>query len=96
VQLSVRGFDKALERRVRALARREGISLNQAALLLLRRGAGLVESPESASSVGHALDRFVGRWSPKDEEKFLGNIRSLERVDETVAAIADCRLQTED
>lgn len=81
MQLSVRGFDKVLERRVRALARREGISLNQAVLLLMRRGAGLVESSESASSVGNALDGFVGRWSAKEEREFLGNLRSLETID---------------
>ena len=40
-QLTVRGFDDDLERAIRQLARRERISLNQAALKLLRRGAGL-------------------------------------------------------
>lgn len=45
--LSVRGFDKELERRLRELARRENVSLNKAALLLLRRGAGLLESGQS-------------------------------------------------
>ena len=40
-QLTVRGFDDELSDRLRGLARREGISLNQAALRLLRKGAGL-------------------------------------------------------
>ena len=38
-QLSLRGFDKELARRIRELARREHVSLNKAALLLMRRGA---------------------------------------------------------
>ena len=36
-QLSLRGFDEELERRIRQLARREKISLNKAALMLMRR-----------------------------------------------------------
>jgi len=35
-QLTVRGFDKELERRLRDVARTKGVSLNQAALILLR------------------------------------------------------------
>ena len=82
MQLSVRGFDKALERRIRAIARRDGLSLNQAALLLMRRGAGLVESPDAAAAVGDGLDGFVGRWSAKEEQEFLAGIASLETADE--------------
>ena len=40
-QLTIRGFDEDLDRAIRQLARRDGISLNRAALKLLRRGAGL-------------------------------------------------------
>ena len=40
-QLTVHGFDDELSAAVRRLAKREGISLNQAALKLLRKGAGL-------------------------------------------------------
>ena len=39
-QLTIRGFDEDLERAIRQLARRDGISLNRAALKLLRRGRG--------------------------------------------------------
>ena len=34
-KLTVRGFDKELERRLRDVARTKGVSLNQAALILL-------------------------------------------------------------
>ena len=40
-QLTVKGFDDELDAIMRRLARQEGISLNQAALKLLREGAGL-------------------------------------------------------
>lgn len=82
--LSLRGFDKELERRIRELARREGVSLNKAALLLLRRGAGLVESAQSAAAIGDALDRFIGRWSVADERRLLKSIAACETVDEAL------------
>ena len=44
-QITVRGFDDELSACLRRLAKREGLSLNQAALRLLRRGAGLAEVP---------------------------------------------------
>ena len=44
-QLTVRGFDKGLERRLRQVARDRGVSLNRAALILLREGAGLGAPP---------------------------------------------------
>ena len=42
-QSAVGGFDKELGASLRGLAQREGLSLNQAALRLLRRGAGLAD-----------------------------------------------------
>ena len=81
-QLSLRGFDKALARRIRELARREGMSLNKAALLLMRRGAGLGHDTTPESSIGSALDEFIGTWSAADEKRFLKSIEPFETVDE--------------
>lgn len=82
--LSLRGFDKELERRIRELARRESVSLNKAAILLLRRGAGLVEAGPSSASIGDALDRFIGAWSAADEKRVLQSIAAFETVDEAL------------
>ena len=79
-QLSIRGFDKELVRRIRALARQEGISLNRAAIQILRRGAGLVD-PESAAKIGDALDDFIGSWSAADERAVLKSIATVGQVD---------------
>ena len=81
-QLSLRGFEKELARRIRELARREHISLNKAALLLMRRGAGIGEETTSESTVGNALDEFIGVWSAADEKRFLQSIEIFETVDE--------------
>jgi hypothetical protein len=83
-QLSLRGFDKELARRIRELARREHVSLNKAALLLMRRGAGLVEPESSPATVGDALDVFIGRWSAADEKRLLQSIAPCEAVDEAL------------
>ena len=79
-QLSIRGFDKELVRRIRALARQEGISLNRAAIQILRRGAGLVD-PQSAATIGDALDSFIGSWSAADERAVLDSIATVAQVD---------------
>ena len=81
-QLSLRGFDKELARRIRELARREGVSLNKAALLLMRRGAGIGEETMHESAIGTALDEFIGTWSAADEKRFLKSIEPLETVDQ--------------
>lgn len=83
-QLSLRGFDKELARRIRELARREHVSLNKAALLLMRRGAGLVDPAPSPATVGDALDTFIGRWSGADEQRVLDSIAPFEIVDEAL------------
>lgn len=83
-QLTLRGFDPQLETRLVELARARSISLNRAALELMRRGAGIgggePPGPES-SSIGTALDKFIGVWSQSEEEEFLRSIENLERID---------------
>lgn len=80
-QISLRGFDKELERRIREIARKERISLNKAALKLMRQGAGMAESSNAPSTVGEALDSFIGRWTEKDERRLLDSIAGCEAVD---------------
>ena len=80
--LSLRGIDQELARRIRELALREHVSLNKAALLLMRRGAGLLDPAPSDAPVGDALDAFIGRWSITDEKRLLESIALFEIVDE--------------
>lgn len=83
-QLTIRGFDEELERQLRSLARERGLSLNRAALLLLRRGAGLDRegaAAHPAQAVGSALDRFVGSWSKEQESELLEALEPLEQID---------------
>ncbi len=80
-QLTVRGFDKDLERRLRDVAKTRGVSLNQAALILLREGAGLEVPRRRANVVGDSLDDLIGSWSKAEEAEFLGAIGNLEEID---------------
>jgi hypothetical protein len=80
-QLTVRGFDKALERRLRQVAKERGVSLNQAALILLREGAGLGRDQRPALVVGDSLDDLIGCWSADDEQAFRKAIEAFETID---------------
>lgn len=80
-QLTIRGFGDDLRREIEALARERGISLNRAAVLLIRRGAGLDDDQARANVIGDSLDEFIGSWTVEDEAAFLGSIGATEQVD---------------
>ena len=80
-QLTVRGFDKDLERRLREVAKARGVSLNQAALILLREGAGLETARRRVDVVGDSLDDLIGCWSEAEEAEFLQAISGLEEIE---------------
>ena len=81
-QITVRGLDAETERHVRELASRLRISLNRAAVMLIRKGAGLREDNSGPEVVGQSLDSFIGSWSREDEAKFLDSIREMEQIDQ--------------
>jgi hypothetical protein len=80
-QITVRGLDAETERHVKELARRLHVSLNRAAVMLMRKGAGLREEDAGPEVVGKSLDSFIGSWSREDEEKLLDSIRQLGQID---------------
>ena len=80
-QITVRNLDPKLQEEIRRLAAAEGISLNKAALRLLRKGANLEENRPSRPNIGDGLDHLFGTWSEKEAKEFNAAIRSCERVD---------------
>ena len=82
-QLTVRGFDDELTEHIRRLAKREGISLNQAALKLLRKGAGLADPTRRADTVGASLDHLIGKWTDEEAVEMERALEEFEIVDET-------------
>ena len=81
-QITVRGFDDKLSDYLRRLAKREGLSLNQAALRLLRRGAGLAEGPGQSDTVGDSFDRLIGSWNQADSDELEAALAEFETIDE--------------
>jgi hypothetical protein len=81
-QLAVRGFDDELGDRIRRLARSRRISLNQAVLLLLRRGAGLEVGTRPRDVIGSSLDRFIGDGTPEEGAELERAVAVFEAVDE--------------
>jgi hypothetical protein len=80
-QLTIRGFDSRLERKIRQLARAEGISLNKAVLRLLRKGAGLGHDGPEHEAVGDSLDHLFGTWTEEEALEFDGAMEDLSKVD---------------
>jgi hypothetical protein len=80
-QLTIRMSDKELERAINQLARSEGISLNQAVLRILRRGAGLSRPGVGGNVVGSALDGLAGTWSEEESRAFEEALSDLEKPD---------------
>ena len=81
-QLTVRGFDDELAERIQRLAKKDGTSLNQAALKLLRKGAGLADPAQKADTVGASLDLLIGSWSDDEAAELDAALEEFEVVDE--------------
>ena len=82
-QLTVRGFDDELAERIRRLAKRDGTSLNQAAVKLLRKGAGLADPAQGPDTVGTSLDRLIGIWSDDEAAELDAALEEFETIDES-------------
>ena len=76
-QLTIRGLDRLLERKIRQLAREEGLSLNEAVLELLREGAGVGDRDSGSEVVGDSLDYLIGTWTAEEAEEFDGAVEDL-------------------
>ena len=85
-QITVRGFDDALEGSIRRLADHEGISLNKAALKLLRKGAGLADEGEKTDKIGNSLDHFIGSWTSEQADELDAALQDFEVIDESAWA----------
>jgi len=80
-QLTIR-YDDELAREIEDLARREGLSRNQAVLRLLRKGAGIAEGREGRDVIGSSLDWFVGSWTEEQAREFDDAVAEFEAIDE--------------
>lgn len=82
-QLTLRGFDPELEKRLRDLAIRDNSSLNKAALKLMRRGAGMDTLTSPGQDIGDQLRQFAGQLSDADADA-IDNAISESRQDDVM------------
>lgn len=78
-QITLRGMDPELENAVRRLAARQRISLNKAALQLLRKGAGISDS-KMPRGIGDGLDDWVGSMTSGDARAITEAVEELDRL----------------
>ncbi len=81
-QLPVRGLDDELAEHIRRLAKRDGTSLNQAALKLLRKGVGLADPSHGPDTVGSSLHHLIGSWSADAAAELDATPEEFEVIDE--------------
>ena len=76
-ELTVEGLDEELRDHLQQLAKRERISLSEAALRLMRRGAGL----RDRRPIGDSLDHLAGSWTRAEAEAFNTELEIFETID---------------
>ena len=79
-QITLRGMDGELEKRIRRIARQKGKSLNKVILDMIYQCTG--QNKKAEASREESLRRLAGRWSPKQGEEFLESIKPCEQIDE--------------
>ena len=66
------------------LAKSEGISLNEAALKLLRSGAASAEVREYSDKAGSSSDHLIGLWTDQEADEFDAAPQDMEIIDESI------------
>ena len=80
-QLTIRGIDAELSAAIRRLAEREGIPFDEAALRILRKGAGLADGQEDGA-IGSSLDHLIGSWTADEADAMDSALQDFETVGE--------------
>ena len=78
-QLTLRGVDPELERRLREQARRKGESMNRTVLRLLRESTGVLPAKEEPI-VYHDLDHLAGTWTKEEADEFDQALKEMRQV----------------
>jgi len=78
-QITLRGIDPEIERKIRLMARKSGKSLNRVVLDIIYQHTGLHKKERPPAD---SLRRLAGGWSEKDALEFLESIKSCEQIDE--------------
>jgi hypothetical protein len=80
--ITLRECPPDVARKIQARAREKKLSLNRAVVDLLSEALNPAEFAPKAKH--HDLDRFFGRWSKAEADRFDGVLKSRRRVDPDV------------
>jgi hypothetical protein len=81
-QITLRGMDDEVEKRIRRMARQKGKSLNRVILDMIYEYTGRKKKSEEPQD--RSLRKLAGGWSQKQADEFLESIKSCEQIDEAV------------
>ena len=79
-QITIRGMDPAIERKIRQIAKNKGKSLNPVILDMLYQSAGLHK--QGRQPAAYSLKKLAGGWSEEDAAQFEESISSCEQIDQ--------------
>ena len=79
-QITLRGMNPEVERKVRRMAKERGVSLNRVMLDMIYQYTGLKKKDKRPPA--DSLRKLAGGWSEKDASKFMESIKSCTQIDE--------------
>lgn len=77
--ITIHGIDEHLDRTIRSLADREGLSMNKTIKKVLRSALGLDDQGKTTRR--EQFTDLFGTWTKQDLEEFQKNIADLSQVD---------------
>jgi ribosomal protein L5 len=81
-QITLRGIDDEVEKKIRRMAKEKGTSVNKVILELIHQQAAKKHKRKEA--VSESLKKLAGTWTKKQAADFMESIRSCEQIDEAV------------
>ncbi len=79
--VTVRGIESDLAGKLKQMAKKEGKSVNQLLLKILKQHLGM-QKEKKFTLVHHDMDHLFGRWSMEEFELIQGKIDSERKIDE--------------
>jgi len=77
-QITLRGIEPGVERKIREIAKADQKSINQVIKAIIHKEFGGQDHRARASTI----KELAGGWTPEDATEFENSIRSCEQIDE--------------
>ena len=81
-QITLRGIDDEVEKKIRRMAKQKGTSVNKVILELIHEQAGSKHKRREAMS--ESLRKLAGTWTKEQAEDFMESIKSCEQIEEAM------------